>query len=347
MKEFFKKNWFYMLLLIFAILIPFTDPGRLTYSMLIVGGIFAIATLSLNLIVGFTGQANLAHGAFFGIGAYTVGILTKAGASFWIALPLAALLCAFVGFLIGFPTLRTKGTYFAISTLSFGMVVYIVAQNWVNLTGGNIGMPGVPRPTPIPLPFGGELAFTTPMARYYLVLFFVLLTLLVMHRVVYSLQGFSFLAIMNNEMLAESAGINTFRNKLLSMVISTFFVGIAGGLYAAQLQALYPGVARYDLTFYFIIFLLLGGVATLAGPIIGALGVWYLLEKLHPLGHWQMVIFGALLVLVIIYFPRGLMGGLTNLWNWLKVPDRLNKLWRNLKKYYRQRKDGAKNAASS
>lgn len=347
MKEFIQKKWFYLLLLLIALLFPLTEPSRFIFSMMIISCIWAIATLSLNLILGYTGQASLAHGAFFGIGAYGVGIMTKMGFSFWIALPLAGLLCAVIGFLIGFPTLRTKGAYFAISTLSFGVIVYLVAQNWINLTGGNTGLPAVPRPTPITLPFGGEIAFTTPVARYYLVLFFLLLTLFVMHRVVYSLQGYSFMAIRNNETLAEAVGINTFRNKLISLVIANFFVGIAGGLYAGQMGALSPAVTHYMHTFLFIIYLFLGGVATLAGPILGAFGIPILLEYLHGIGHYQMVVFGVLLIVVIIYFPMGLMGGLTRLWNWVELPDKLDTLWRRIKKSYRQRKDGAKNAASS
>lgn len=335
MNEFLRKNWFYLAVLLSALLFPLLEPSRFVYSMVILSCIWSIAALSLNLILGYTGQASLAHGAFFGLGAYGVGVMTvKLGLSFWIALPLAALLSAAVGFIIGFPTLRTKGSYFAISTLSFGVIVYIVAGNWIKLTGGHTGLPGIPRPTPIQLPLLGEIAFTTPTARYYLVLFFLLLTLWVMHRVVYSLQGYSFMAIRNNETLAEAVGINTFRNKLLSFVVANFFVAIAGGLYAVQMGALSPYAAHYMHTFNFLIFLLLGGAATLAGPIIGAFAIPILMENLHAIGSYQMVIFGLLLIVVMVYFPRGLMGGLTNLGS-------------RLKDYYRRRKDGAKNAAKS
>lgn len=334
MKDFLRKNWFYLLLLVIALTYPLTNPSRYFYSILIVSCIWAIASLSMNLIMGYTGQASLAHGAFFGIGAYAVGILTKMDISFWIALPLAALLSAFIGFLVGFPTLRTKGGYFAISTLAFGVIVFIVAGNWISLTGGNTGLPGIPRPTPIPFPIVGEIDFVAPAARYYLVLFFLLFTIWTLHRVVYSLQGYSFMAIRNNETLAESVGINTFRNKLISFVVANFFAGLAGGLYAAQMGALSPYVAHYMLTFMFLIYILLGGIATLAGPIIGSFAIPIVLENLHAIGHYQMVVFGILLVVVIIYFERGLMGGLTTLWGWVKD-------------YYQQRKDGTKNAAKS
>lgn len=335
MKEFLRKKWPYLLLLLLALFFPLLGPSRFIYTLVIISGIWSVAALSLNLILGFTGQASLAHGAFFGIGAYAVGIMTaRLGLSFWIALPLAALLSAAIGFLIGLPALRTKGPYFAISTLSFGVIVFIVAGNWVELTGGHMGLPGIPRPTPIPLPLVGELAFTTPVARYYLVLFFVLLTLWVMHRVVFSLQGYSFMAIRNNEPLAEAVGINSFRNKMLSFVVAGFFAGLAGGLYAVQMGALSPFVTHYMHTFTMIIYLLLGGVATLAGPVIGAFAVPLLTDYLHAIGPYRMVLFGAILIVVMVYFPRGLMGGLSAIWN--KGKD-----------YYQQRKDGARRAAQS
>lgn len=335
MGEHLRKNWFYFLLLLLALLFPLLGPSRLVFTMLILSGIWSIATLGLNLILGYTGQASLAHGAFFGIGAYAVGIMTtRLGLSFWIALPLAALLSAVIGFLIGLPTLRTKGAYFAISTLAFGIIVFVIAGNWVALTGGHMGLPAIPRPNPIPLPLAGELNFTSPAARYYLVLFFLLLTLWVMHRVVFSLQGYSFMAIRNNENLAEAVGINTFRNKLLSFVVANFFAGLAGGLYAMQLGALSPFITHHVLTFNLIIYLILGGVATLAGPIVGAITVPFIVDALFAIGPYRMVIFGILLIVSIIYFPRGLMGGLTSIWN-------------RATHYYRHRKEGARHAAKS
>jgi branched-chain amino acid transport system permease protein len=333
MKNFVQKNWFYLLLLLFALLLPFLEPSRYIFQLIILSCIWSIATLSLNLILGYTGQASLAHGGFFGIGAYGVALMTvKGGLSFWLALPLAALIAALIGFLIGLPTLRTKGSYFAISTLCFGVIIYIVAGSWIEFTGGHTGLVGILRPSPIPFPLVGEIAFRSQTAQYYLVLAFVLLTLWVMHRVVYSLQGYSFMAIRNNETLAEAVGINTFRNKLLSFVVANFFVALAGGLYAALMGSISPSATHYVLTFNFIIFLLLGGAATLAGPIIGAFAIPFLIEYLQAIGHYRMVLFGALLIVVMVYFPRGLMGGLTNLWN-------------KLKDFYRLRKDGARDAA--
>lgn len=331
-KQLIKEKWFYIALIILALAVPMLVPSRYVFQIIIMGCVFSIAALSLNLILGYTGQASLAHAGFFAIGAYVVAIMTKAGHSFWLALPAAALIAALVGLLIGIPTLRTRGSYFAISTLCFGVIVVIVAGNWVSLTGGHNGVVGIPRPTPLNLPLLGEITFTSQTNQYYLVLAFLLLTLFVMHRLVYSLRGLSFMAVRNNEALAESVGINTFGTKLLSFMIANFFAGLAGGIYAGFMGSISPSVADLHMTFDWLVFVLLGGVATLAGPIIGTFGVSILMEYLHFLGEYRMLLFGALLIAVIIFFPRGFMGGYEN-------------LRQKINKSLQQRKAGATSAA--
>lgn len=310
--KFLRDKWFYVFLLVLAIALPCLLTNRYYFQIIIMGCLFSITTLSLNLILGYTGQASLAHAGFFGIGAYGVALLTKAGISFWLALPLSALLAALIGFLIGFPTLRTRGSYFAIATMCFGVIISIVAGNWIELTGGHNGVVGIPLPNPLTLPLIGSLGFQTQAAQYYLVLAFLLLTLLIMHRLVFSLLGLSFMAIRNNEVLAGSVGINTFAGKILSFVVANFFAGLAGGIYASLMGTISPSTASLELTFNWLIFLLLGGAATLAGPIIGAFVIPVLMEYLQFLAEYRLIIFGALLIVVIIYFPRGVMGAISN-----------------------------------
>ena len=192
-------------------------------QVLIVSCLFCICTLSLNLVLGYTGQPSLAHAGFFGIGAYGVAILTRADVSFWLALPAAASFSAFVGFVIGIPTLRTRGAYFSIVTLCMGVIVTLVASNWVELTGGANGLVGIPPPGPIAVPLIGQISFQSQTGQYYMVLVFLLLTLFVMYRIVHSLRGLTFMAVRNNEALADSVGINTFATKLLSFVVADFF----------------------------------------------------------------------------------------------------------------------------
>ncbi|MHB8136765.1 MAG: branched-chain amino acid ABC transporter permease [Smithellaceae bacterium] len=315
-----KTNWFYIVVLVIALVLPLILTNRYYAQVITMSCLFAIGALSLNLIMGYTGQMSLAHGGFFAIGAYGVAILTYTmGWNFWLALPAAACLSAFIGFLVGMPALRTRGSYFAIATLCLGEIIHLIAGNWMEMTGGHTGMVGIAVPSPISIPGFGQLTFDSQISQYYLVLFFLLLTLFVMHRLINSLRGRTFLATAINEDLAEAVGINTFRTKLLSFVVANFFAGLAGGIYASLMGSISPSVASIAMTFNFLMYVLLGGVATLAGPIIGAFIIPILLEYLQFLQDYQMILFGFLLIVVIIYFPTGFMG------LYKKVNDRIKK----------------------
>lgn len=320
MMKWLKANWFYLVVLIIALVAPLVITNRYYAQVITMSLLFGIGALSLNLIMGFTGQASLAHGGIFAIGAYGVAILTYTlGWNFWLALPAAALLAAFVGFLIGMPALRTKGAYFAIATMCLGEIIYLVAGNWIELTGGHNGIVGIPLPSPIVIPGLGQITFQSQIPQYYLVLFFLLLTLFVMYRLTKSLRGMTFLATAMNEDLSEAVGINTFRTKLLSFVVANFFAGLAGGIYASLIGSISPSVASIGMTFNFLMYVLLGGITTLAGPVIGAFAIPILLEYMQFLQDYQMIIFGLLLIIVIIYFPSGFMGLFT------KVRDKIKK----------------------
>jgi branched-chain amino acid transport system permease protein len=303
----------YLAIFVAALLMPFYVPDDYIFQIVIMSILFAIATCAMNLIIGFTGQASLAHGAFFGIGAYGVAIMTKAGLSFWLALPLSALIAAFIGLLVGMPALRTRGHYFAIVTLCFGVILWIIAGNWIELTGGHNGIFGIPQPTSLHLPLLGDIEFFSQTAQYYLALGFLLLTLFGLHRLIYSVFGLTFMAIRNNEVLADAVGIDTFATKLIAFVAANFIAGMAGGLYASMIGAVSPSAASHMLTFNFLIFVILGGVATLSGSIIGAFAIPIIMELLQFLGDFRLLFFGALLVVVIIFFPQGLVGGLRRL----------------------------------
>jgi len=309
MMKWLKANWFYLVVLIIALVLPLIITNRYYAQVITMSLLFAIGALSLNLIMGYTGQASLAHGGFFAIGAYGVAILTYTlGWNFWLALPAAALLSALVGLVVGLPALRTRGAYFAITTMCLGEIIYLVAGNWMELTGGHNGIVGIPVPSAISIPGLGQLTFQSQIPQYYLVLFFLMLTLVVMHRLTKSLRGMTFLATAINEDLAEAVGINTFRTKLLSFVVANFFAGLAGGIYASLIGSISPSVASIGMTFNFIMYILLGGITTLAGPIIGAFVIPILLEYLQFLQDYQMLLFGFLLIVVIIYFPSGFLG---------------------------------------
>ena len=171
-------KWVTLAIVVIAIIVPQMVTNKYYMNILIMSGIWSIVALSLNLILGYTGQVNLAHGAFFGIGAYASALMMlRLNMNFWLALPLAAAVAGVFGFLIGLPALRTRGSYFAIGTLCFNIIVTLIVDRWEGLTDGARGLMGIPGAAPIPLPWGGEIAFKTMASQYYLVLFFLVLTI--------------------------------------------------------------------------------------------------------------------------------------------------------------------------
>ena len=303
------KKWPIFVILIFFICLPIFVQAKYPLHLLIMVGIWSIATSSLNLILGYTGQASLGHAAFFGIGAYASALLMiKIGFSFWLALPLASLVAALCGFLIGLPALRTRGSYFAIATLGFKLIVTIIIEHWEDFTQGGAGISGIPKADPIPLPFLGEVAFTTITGQYYLVLFFLTLTLFFIYRIVHSPVGRTYLAIRGSEALAESMGINSMWNKIVSFTVSAFFAGLAGALYASYHGFISPDTSNFHIGFDLLIYLLVGGVATMAGPIIGAFIMTLIPESLQFLLEYRIILYGSFLIVVVIFLPRGLVG---------------------------------------
>ena len=240
-------------------------------------------------------------------------LTTTYGWSFWAALPVSALVAAFIGLIVGVPTLKTRGAYFAIATMCLGEIVVLVLQNWKELTRGEHGILNIPKPTAITLPGIGQLTFESLTAQYFLVLVFLMITIFIMYRLIYSLKGLTFMAIRNNEVLAAAVGINTTAIKLQSFVVSNFFAGLAGGIYVTLIGSVSPSVASLRVTFDFLLYALLGGVATISGPIIGGLALPFLREALQFLQDYQLIFFGVMLVVVIIYFPSGLMGAVMKL----------------------------------
>jgi branched-chain amino acid transport system permease protein len=297
-----KTGWSFLLLL--ALAFPFLAGNDYHLTVMSTAYIYAIATVGLNLITGYTGQFNLAHSGFMAVGAYTVGILTvDYQVPFWIAFALSGLVAAGIGFFVGLVSLRLKTHFFSIFTLCVGYIMYLLIEKWESLTHGTVGIVGIPAPPSI-----GPIDFTEPRAQYYLVLFFLVASLWVMHRIVHSLLGRTFVAIRNGDDLAQALGINLMRNKLLSFMLSVFFAGLAGGLYAGYVRFLGPGVAGVEHTFDMTMYMLVGGIGTLAGPLLGAIAVPWLTQYLQFLQDYRFVVFGPVLVLLVIFLPHGIVG---------------------------------------
>lgn len=309
MKKSKTKLIAYGVLLAVAIAFPFISPNRYYLTVVTLGFIYAIAVYGLNLIVGYLGQLSLAQAGFFGLGAYVSGLLgLKLHLSFWLCLPIAAVVTTLIALLVGLISFRTRGHYFVILTLCIGVIINLVIEKWDDLTGGVRGLIGIPRPTSI-----GPIDFISLESQYYLVLVFLILTIFVMSRIASSLVGRTFKSIRNSEELAATLGINVMLNKLLAFGIAAFFTGIAGALFAGYIRFLGPDISNPHLTFEFLLFLLIGGQATIAGPLVGTLLATGLTESLQFMQEYRMVVFGALLILIVKFFPGGLVGATMNL----------------------------------
>ncbi|GAA3956213.1 branched-chain amino acid ABC transporter permease [Allohahella marinimesophila] len=290
--------------LLMALIFPLLASNEYQVYVMASAFVWAIAVYGLNIITGYCGQLNLAHGGFFAIGAYTLAILTADhGWSFWPAFIAAAFSSALLGFLVGIVSLRLKEHYFAIFTLCVGFIIYLLLDKWEELTHGALGIRDIAAPNGL-----GLVDFSETRPFYYLVLGFLVFAIWFMGRLSSSLLGRTLLAIRNGDDLAESLGINLMRNKVLAFVLSTIYAGVAGALYAGMVRFVGPEEANINHTFDMITYLLVGGIGTLFGPLVGTIGIVWITQSLQFLEDYRMIIFGPLLVLLVIFMPRGLVG---------------------------------------
>ncbi|MBI5603650.1 MAG: branched-chain amino acid ABC transporter permease [Deltaproteobacteria bacterium] len=309
-KNLFRRFWAWFLVLSAAIVVPLFAGGYLT-SLLILICIWSIVSISLNLLYGYTGQLSLGHSAFLGVGAYAFGLLaTNLHFGFWPSFLGAAALSGLLGFLIGIPALKLRGPYFALVTLGFAAIIGVIVLAWVNLTGGANGMAGMPRPNPLPMPWGGKLSFDSLLSMYYFVLFFLVLTALAGYRLVHSLLGMTFIAISEDENLAETLGVDTMKRKLLSFTISAVFGGVAGALYASYNVVISPDLAHFSRGMDVLAYVIVGGAGTVAGPIVGTLMLMAIPEVLQIVPYLKTLINGIILLLFVVFLPDGLAGGI-------------------------------------
>ncbi|HUF91885.1 MAG TPA: branched-chain amino acid ABC transporter permease [Candidatus Limnocylindria bacterium] len=287
-----------------ALTLPFWVANPYHLHIMIMAGVFVMLAQSLNLLLGYTGQLSLGHAAFFGIGAYTSALLAlKLEWPFALAMPSAAVLSGVAGWAIGRLALKLRGAYFVLVTISFAGVVSLVSINWMDLTNGPLGLPGVPPPDL------GPWTLRTKSQIYYLVLACAALSYLVCHRLVHSRIGRALLALRENEPLAESVGVDGTRYLVLAAVVSAAMAGVAGSLYAHYTRFVSPEVFLFTYTITMVIMVVAGGKGTLAGPVVGALLFTLLPEALREAmdWQWQMLAYGVLLVLLIFFLPRGIV----------------------------------------
>jgi len=305
-----KKNISYLAGIAVAIILPLVIrlTGAYWAHILILIGIYAILATSLNLIMGYTGQADLAHSALYGVGAYTSGIIAiRFGINFWITLPIAGLVAVAIGSILGLITLRLRGTYFALACSAFLFLMSMVFTNLRNLTGGIQGLLFIPSAS-----IGGFVIHQKDKIIWtYIVFAVLLLTIFVVDRVVHSRVGRALIAIREDEDLAKSTGVNTFWYKMIAFVVATFFAGVSGALFATYNGMVTP--ANFDIILFFMIVAacFIGGLGTLLGPVIGAVIVVLLPEILRVTGQYYFVIFGVFIIAATLFAPDGVIGLVT------------------------------------
>jgi branched-chain amino acid transport system permease protein len=270
----------------------------------ILAGIYIILALGLNVVVGFTGLLNLGFVAFYAIGAYAYALLnTKCGLGFWSALPFSIGLTTLAGFLLAIPALRLRGDYLAIVTLGFGEIARLVLNNWDSLTRGPNGISGIAPPTIMTVSFG-KLSY-----YYYLVLLIVIMTVFITRRVYSSRIGRAWVAIREDETASSAMGINTTMYKLYAFAFGAFWAGLAGAMFAGKMQFVSPESFTFMESVLILSMVILGGLGSIPGVIIGAIILVLLPEVLREVQLYRMLVLGGGLVLLMIFRPQGLLGG--------------------------------------
>jgi branched-chain amino acid transport system permease protein len=269
-------------------------------------GIYAILAMSLNLAMGFTGLLNIGHIAFYGIGAYTSALLVlRLGMPFWFALLLACVVAALFGLLLSIPTVRLRGDYLALATLGFAIIFEAVTKNWISLTKGPLGLAGIPRP-----------AFFGSTFSYMLLVFaFVVITYIFISHLTKTPFGRVLKAIREDEIVAKALGKDTTRFKVIALAISAFFAGLAGGLYAHYISFIDPGTFSIMESILIISMVIVGGLGSIEGSIIGAVVLTLLPEPLrflplpsYVIGASRQIIYALLLVMMLLVRPGGFLG---------------------------------------
>jgi branched-chain amino acid transport system permease protein len=322
------KRYAYLMLLVAALIAPqivpyFTEPSYYFYLIDLMG-IFAIGALGLGLLIGFAGQISMGHAAFTAIGAFFCGYTTlKLGWSFWLALPAGALVSGVAGYALGFPALRLSGQYLAIATLGFGVAVPQILVKWESVSGGFDGLKPV-----APLLFGYKLAAEEDY--FYLVLACLAAAVWLARNIVNSRTGRAFIAVRDSETAAQAMGINLTHYKTLAFALSAAYAGLAGGLYAHLVRFIGATDFNLGMSVNFLTMIVVGGLTSIPGFVAGACFIVALPHVLNsvsrgfPAGmkavaqNLPQVLTGVILILVVLYLPRGLVQIWTSLLERLK-----------------------------
>jgi len=323
-----KRKMIWITILILLVLLLPIFASNYAIGLLTLCAIASIGAIGLNILTGFTGQISIGVGAFLGVGGYTAAILTSTvGLSFWIALPLAGVGTAIVGGLFGIPSLRLKGLYLAIATLAAQVVILFVISRWTSLTNGTAGMT-------LKRPAIGDFSFTSNTSYYYLTIVILILTTLYATNLIRTRTGRAFLAVRDRDMAAQIMGINLFSYKVMAFAISSFFIGISGALLAHYTMIVSPEFYSVQVSIEYLAMILVGGLGSVFGSILGALFITllpvgldglisymssYLPNLNQVLSSFKELVFGLVIILFLIFEP----GGLAQIWTNVKTYFRL------------------------
>lgn len=304
------KKDFYPLLFVFLIIaiFPWLVGGNEYFiSILIFLGINGIITMGLSLLMGYAGQISLGHAGFFGLGAYSSGILTTQYSIHPLAAFLAGIfLSAIIAFLVGKPTLRLKGHYMAVATLGFGEILFIVFNELSPLTGGPSGLSGIPTLT--------FMGYSLEGARYlYLVWGFVILLLLFSLNVINSRVGRALRAVHGSEIAANAMGVDASRYKVQVFVLSAVYASIAGSLYAHFVTFISPSSFSLMFSILLLMMVVVGGAETIWGALLGTMVITLLPESLRGLEDFEVLAYGGILMVVLLFMPQGILLGVRKL----------------------------------
>ncbi|NTH15060.1 branched-chain amino acid ABC transporter permease [Agrobacterium rhizogenes] len=301
------------ILLVLALAAPFIGSRYVTHA-LIIALIFMLPAHGLNLLVGYTGLLSLAQAAFFGVGAYTAGLLAVTyGTPFYVNAVAAGLVAGAIALPLGIPALRLRSTSFVMCTLGFVIIGQAIAKNWISVTRGDMGLSGIPKPHFALGPWSFTVSGTTNF--YYLALAVGALATLVVWAIVRSPAGRNMIAIRENETLAESVGIPTWRYKLIVFMISAVFAGVGGSLYAHYLTVVSPLTFQMYYSTTMLIIVLGGGAGMISGTVFGSLLFVGLTEALRVTPELRMIAYGLCLLVLVFWFKKGFAPLINRFWN--------------------------------
>ena len=300
------QKYKYLIIALFAavvLVLPFVIPNQYYLHIVNLAGIYALITIGLNLLSGYTGQVSMGQAGYFAVGTYVASLLAlNSGVSFWLGILAAAFVCAACGAIIGIPAMKLSGPYLVLATVGFGEIIRLVILNWTPVTKGAAGLTGIP----LPSLFGYRI--TSEPDFYYLILVIVIIGTYIAWRLAHSKVGRTFAAIREDELAAESMGVPVNSYKVAAFIISAVYAGVAGSIYGAFAGVASPDNFTFDDSVAFLCMSVVGGNRTIGGAIAGAFILTILSEVLRPFQAFRLVIYGTILVFTVIYMPQGLAG---------------------------------------